>query len=126
MGALEIFRFPPRSVPANVGKLRLFSRLDAVAVAAEKGQAVALQRVEAVAGDKNCADAAVMPRGGVAYLSGQPEKGGLAASAVAQSLSTLLGRLEQLKLSPAQVVEQIVAILKQGKVHGAEEQGKLF
>jgi len=58
-----------------------------------------------VAGDKDCADAAVMPPGGVAYLSGQPERGGLAMSAVAQSLSTLLGRLEQLKLSPAQVVQ---------------------
>jgi enamine deaminase RidA (YjgF/YER057c/UK114 family) len=58
-----------------------------------------------VAGDKDCADAAVMPRGGVAYLSGQPERGGLAASAVARSLSTLLGRLEQLKLSPSHVVQ---------------------
>jgi len=85
--------------------------VDAVAVAAATnlrsvpGQAVALRRVEAVAGDKQCADAAVMPRGGVAYLSGQPEKGGLAESAVAKSLSALLGRLEQLKLSPAQVVQ---------------------
>jgi enamine deaminase RidA (YjgF/YER057c/UK114 family) len=79
--------------------------VDAVAVAAEKGEAVALQRCEAVAGDKDCAAAAVMPPGGVAYLSGQPEQGGLAASAVARSLSTLLGRLDQLKLSPAQVVQ---------------------
>ncbi len=79
--------------------------VDAVAVAAEKGQAVALERCEAVAGDKDCADVAVMPRGGVAYLSGQPERGGLAESAVTQSLSTLLGRLEQLKLSPSQVVQ---------------------
>ena len=66
---------------------------------------MALERCEAVAGDEDCADAAVMPPGGVAYLSGQPEKGGLAASAVTQSLSTLLGRLEQLKLSPAHVVQ---------------------
>lgn len=79
--------------------------VDAVAVAAEKGEAVALEQCEAVAGDKDCADAAVMPPGGVAYLSGQPERGGLAMSAVAQSLSTLLGRLGQLKLSPAQVVQ---------------------
>jgi enamine deaminase RidA (YjgF/YER057c/UK114 family) len=69
------------------------------------GQAVALQRCEAVAGDKDCADAAVIPPGGVAYLSGQPESGGLAESAVAKSLSTLLERLGQLKLSPAQVVQ---------------------
>ena len=64
--------------------------VDAVAVAAEKGQAVALERCEAVAGDKDCADAAVLPRGGVAYLSGQPERGGLTASAVTQSMSALL------------------------------------
>jgi len=79
--------------------------VDAVAAGADKGKAVALQRVEAVAGDKDCADAAVLPPGGVAYLSGQPEKGGLAASAVNQSLSKLLGRLKQLKLSPAHVVQ---------------------
>ena len=79
--------------------------VDAVAVAAEKGEDVALQRVEATAGDKDCADAAVMPPGGVAYLSGQPERGGLAASAVNQSLSTLLKRLGPLKLSAAQVVQ---------------------
>jgi enamine deaminase RidA (YjgF/YER057c/UK114 family) len=69
------------------------------------GQNVALERCEAVAGDKDCADAAVMPRGGVAYLSGQPEKGELAVSAVTKSLSTLLKTLGQLKLSPAQVVQ---------------------
>ena len=79
--------------------------VDAVAVAADKGDAVALEQCEAVAGNEDCADAAVMPPGGVAYLSGQPEQGGLAMSAVAQSLSTLLGRLEQLKLSPAHVVQ---------------------
>jgi len=79
--------------------------VDAVAVGAAEGEAVALQRVEAVAGEVDCADCAVMPPGGVAYLSGQPERGGLAASAVAQSLSTLLGRLDQLNLSPAHVVQ---------------------
>ncbi|HUT94136.1 MAG TPA: Rid family hydrolase [Thermoguttaceae bacterium] len=88
-----------------LGHRKALVAVDAVAVAAEKGEAVALQRCEAVAGDKDCADAAVMPPGGVAYLSGQPEKGGLAMSAVAQSLSTLLGRLGQLKLSPSQVVQ---------------------
>ena len=79
--------------------------VDAVAVAAEKGQAVALQRCEAVAGDKDCADAAVLPRGGVAYLSGVPAEGGLAVSAVSKSMSTLWKTLGQLKLSPAQVVQ---------------------
>jgi enamine deaminase RidA (YjgF/YER057c/UK114 family) len=79
--------------------------VDAVAVAAEKGQAVALQRCEAVAGDKDCADAAVMPRGGVAYLSGVPAEGGLAVSAVTKSMSMLWKTLEQLQISPAQVVQ---------------------
>ncbi len=85
--------------------------VDAVAVTAASGpgamsgEAVALRQCDAVAGDKDCADAAVLPPGGLAYLSGQPEKGGLAMSAVTRSLSTLLGRLQQLGLSPAQVVQ---------------------
>jgi len=85
--------------------------VDAVAAAAgpspltPAASSVALLRCEAVAGDKDCADAAVIPPGGVAYLSGQPEQGGLAESAVARSLSTLFGTLGQLKLSPAQVVQ---------------------
>jgi len=79
--------------------------VDAVAVAAEKGRAVALQRCEAVAGDKDFADAAVLPRGGVAYLSGVPAEGGLTMSAVTKSMSTLWKTLDELKLSPAQVVQ---------------------
>jgi enamine deaminase RidA (YjgF/YER057c/UK114 family) len=79
--------------------------VDALAVATEKGQTVALERCEALAGDKDCADAAVLPPGGVVYLSGQPEKGALAMSAVTKSLSTLLERLAQLQLSPAHVVQ---------------------
>ena len=79
--------------------------VDAVAVADAKGPAVALQRCEAVAGDKDCADAAVLPRGGVAYLSGVPAEGGLAASAVTKSMSTLWKTLGQLQISPAQVVQ---------------------
>jgi len=78
--------------------------VDAIAVGAGKGPAAALQRVEAVSGDPQCADAATV-RGGVAYLSGQPEKGALAESAVARSLSALLRTLRQLKLGPAQVVQ---------------------
>jgi enamine deaminase RidA (YjgF/YER057c/UK114 family) len=92
--------------------------VDAVAVAATTGQptdcvgdrsvkgpAVSLDRCDAVYGNDDCADTAVMPRGGVAYLSGQPERGGLTASAVNRSLAVLLGRLEQLKLVPADVVQ---------------------
>jgi enamine deaminase RidA (YjgF/YER057c/UK114 family) len=78
--------------------------VDAVAVAGEQGKAGVL-RCEAVAGDKDCADAAVLPPGGAAYLSGQPDRGGLTVGAVARSLATLRGLLEQLKLSPAEVVQ---------------------
>jgi len=77
----------------------------AVAVAADKGPAVALVRCPSVAGDEDCADAAVMPPGGVAYLSGVPAAGGLTVSAVAKSLRTLSQTLAQLKLSPANVVQ---------------------
>jgi enamine deaminase RidA (YjgF/YER057c/UK114 family) len=78
---------------------------DALAVAGEKNGSVALQRCAAVAGDKDCADAAVLPRGGVAYLSGVPAEGGLAVSAVSKSMSTLLKTLGQLQLSRAQLVQ---------------------
>ncbi|HUT14408.1 MAG TPA: RidA family protein [Thermoguttaceae bacterium] len=79
--------------------------VDAVAVAAATDKAVALQRCEAVAGDKDFADAAVLPRGGVAYLSGVPAEGGITVSAVTKSMSTLWKTLGELKLRPAQVVQ---------------------
>jgi len=79
--------------------------VDAVAVAAEKGKTVALQRVEAVAGDNDCADAAVLPRGGIAYLSGVPAEPGLTKSAVDKSMSGLWKTLEALELTPAHVVQ---------------------
>jgi enamine deaminase RidA (YjgF/YER057c/UK114 family) len=66
---------------------------------------VTLARCDDVAGDPDCADVAVLPPGGVAYLSGQPEQGGLAASAVTQSLTTLLDRLGPLDLSPKDIVQ---------------------
>jgi enamine deaminase RidA (YjgF/YER057c/UK114 family) len=76
---------------------------DAVAAAAGKGDAVALERCEAVAGHENCADLAVMPLGGTVYLSGYPEGGGLTTSAVHNSLSALLKTLKHLDLSPAHI-----------------------
>lgn len=79
--------------------------VDAVAVAAEKGETVALERCEAVAGDKDCADAAVLPRGGVAYLSGVPAEPGLTKSAVDKSMAGLWKTLETFKLTPAHVVQ---------------------
>ena len=78
--------------------------VDAVAVAAEKGDAVAFERCESVAGDKDCADAAVMPSGGVVYLSGQPDKSPL-AEATAKSLTALLEIVDQLELERSQVVQ---------------------
>ena len=84
--------------------------VDAVAIAAATnlrsvpGDAVVFERCEAVAGDKACADAAVMPPGGVVYLSGQPERGPL-AEAAAKSLTTLLEIVDQLKLERSQVVQ---------------------
>jgi len=79
--------------------------LDAVAAGADRGKTVTLKRCEAVAGDKNRADAAVLPAGGVAYLSGQPDDGSLTESAVVRSMSKLMKTLAHLKLSPEQVVQ---------------------
>lgn len=79
--------------------------LDAVAASAGGDKTVALKRCEAVAGDKTCADAAVLPAGGVAYLSGQPDDGSLTESATVRSMSKLMKTLEHLKLSPKQVVQ---------------------
>jgi enamine deaminase RidA (YjgF/YER057c/UK114 family) len=69
------------------------------------GTTVALKRCPSVAGEEQCADAAILPRGGVAYLSGQSDEGGLAESAVARSMSNLMKTLGCLKLSPKQVVQ---------------------
>ena len=81
--------------------------VDAVAAAGGDivNDAVKLNRSEAVAGDKDCADAAILPRGGVAYLSGQPDEGGLTESAVTRSMSGLMRTLGHLNLLPKQVVQ---------------------
>ena len=79
--------------------------VDAVAVADENGEAVALDRCETVAGDKDCADAAVLPRGGVAYLSGVPAEPELTMSAVDKSMAGLWKELETFHLTPAHVVQ---------------------
>jgi len=79
--------------------------VDAVAVAADKGNTVTFERCEAVAGDKDYADAAVLPRGGIAYLSGVPAEAGLTESAVDKSMSGLRKTLETFELTPAHVVQ---------------------
>lgn len=78
--------------------------LDAVAAGADGGKAVKLNRCEAVAGHKDCADAAVLPRGGVAYLSGQPEEGGLTEFATTRSMANLIKTLKLLNLSTEHIV----------------------
>jgi enamine deaminase RidA (YjgF/YER057c/UK114 family) len=79
--------------------------VDAVAGAADAGKAVALRRCAAVSGDDACADAAVLPAGGVAYLSGQPDEGSLTTSAVARSMAGLMKTLGYMKLTPKDVVQ---------------------
>lgn len=79
--------------------------VDAVAAANEPATAVKLQRYEAVAGDADCADTAVLPVGGVAYLSGVPAEGGLTTSAIDKSMAILGRTLEQLHLTPAHVIQ---------------------
>jgi enamine deaminase RidA (YjgF/YER057c/UK114 family) len=78
--------------------------VDAVAVGAEAGSDVVRKRSETVAGTANCADAAVLPRGGVAYLSGVPEDGGLTESATVRSMSKLMRTLEHLQLTTQHIV----------------------
>lgn len=79
--------------------------VDAIAVSSEKSQTVLLKRCETVSGDKDLADAAVLPPGGVAYLSGVPEESDVAVPAVTKSMSTLWRTLRQLKISASQVVQ---------------------
>jgi 2-iminobutanoate/2-iminopropanoate deaminase len=79
--------------------------VDAVAVAAEEGTAVTFERCEAVAGDEDCADAAALPQGGIAYLSGVPAEPELTKSAVDKSMAGLWETLETFKLTPADVVQ---------------------
>jgi len=103
--------------------------VDAIAVAAApsaRSAAVSLSQCEAVAGDKDCAHAAVLPPGSVAYLSGQAERGGLAASAVGQSLSVLFERLEPLQLSPSDVVQLKVFLTPATSADAALREVKRF
>jgi enamine deaminase RidA (YjgF/YER057c/UK114 family) len=79
--------------------------VDAVAAAADQGQAVTSRRCEGVFGDDAHADASVLPSGGVAYLSGVPAEGGLTVSAVDRSISILWKTLGELGLSSRDVVQ---------------------
>ncbi|MHB8897885.1 MAG: RidA family protein [Thermoguttaceae bacterium] len=79
--------------------------VDAVAGAADAGNDVVLKRCPAVAGDDKCADVAVLPAGGIAYLSGQPEEFSLTVLPATRSMTNLVKTLEGLKLSARDVVQ---------------------
>ncbi|MEA1950679.1 MAG: RidA family protein, partial [Planctomycetota bacterium] len=101
--------------------------LDAVAVASDNGgKAVELNRCEAVAGKKNYADAAVLPPGGVAYLSGQPEDGTVTELAVDRSMEQLMKTMSLLKLSPEHVVHIKVFLRPMTSAEGVLAELKKF
>jgi len=79
--------------------------VDAVAGAADAGKAVTFRRCQAVAGNDKCADAAVLPAGGIAYLSGHPEGFELTKLPTTKSMTRLMKTLGQLKLAPEHVVQ---------------------
>jgi enamine deaminase RidA (YjgF/YER057c/UK114 family) len=93
------------TVLTPLGHREALVAVDAIAVSAANEPTATLRRCEALAGKADVADFAILPPDGVAYFSGQPEKGSLAASAVAQSLSALLERLERLNLSLEHIVQ---------------------
>ncbi|MEO2048056.1 MAG: RidA family protein [Pirellulales bacterium] len=92
--------------------------VDAVAGAVDSGKTVAQKRCQSVAGNDECADAAVLPAGGIAYLSGQPEEAGLTELPTTKSMANLMKTLGHLNLSPRHVV-QVKVFLK--PVTSAEE-----
>ncbi len=100
--------------------------VDAVAAAADQGDAVALVRCAALAGNQDVADAAILPRGGVAYLSGAPADGGLTMSAVDKSMTALGKMLEQLQLTPAQVVHLKVFLRPASSADAVQRQLQKF
>ena len=79
--------------------------VDAVAGAADAGKAVTLRRSQAVAGNDKCADAALLPAGDIAYLSGHPEGFELTKLPTTKSMTRLMKTLGQLKLAPEHVVQ---------------------
>ena len=93
------------SVLTPLAHRRTLLAVDAVAGAADSGKAVALRRCQSVAGDDKCADAAVLPPGGIAYLSGHPEESGLTALPTTKSMTRLMKTLGQLNLAPEHVVQ---------------------
>jgi enamine deaminase RidA (YjgF/YER057c/UK114 family) len=104
-------RLDPSVRPAITSVLTPFSHrqtlvaVDTVAGAADSGKTVALKRCQAIAGYDGCADAAVLPSGGIAYLSGQPEEAGLTELPTTKSMTNLMKTLGHLNLSAQHVVQ---------------------
>ena len=78
---------------------------DAVAGAADRGEEVVLKRCTSVAGSDQNADAAILPAGGIAYLSGHPEGFDLTTLPTTKSMARLMTTLGQLNLAPQHVVQ---------------------
>lgn len=85
--------------------------IDAVAVSSENVSTVTYRCCDSVSRYGFCADAAILPRGGVVYLSGHPVKDASIDVAACTSMSYLLLALKELKLSPSDVV-QVKVFLK--------------
>ena len=116
--------FVPLFRPYRSRELRI--AVDAVAIADHQGNDVVLRRCQGVAGDKNCADVAVMPRSGVVYLSGQPDKSPLAEATV-KSMTTQLDVLDQLELQPSQIAQLKVFVDSASPSrHGAQRAEKVI
>jgi enamine deaminase RidA (YjgF/YER057c/UK114 family) len=79
--------------------------VDAVAGTSDQGEAIVLKRCSAISGDDRCADAAVLPAGDIAYLSGHPEGFSLTQLPATQSMERLMKTLNQLNLGPEHVVQ---------------------
>lgn len=79
--------------------------IDAVAGAADGGGALTLRRCKDIAGNDQCADAAVLPAGGIAYLSGDPEGFELTKLPANKSMARLMKTLGELQLGPEHVVQ---------------------
>jgi enamine deaminase RidA (YjgF/YER057c/UK114 family) len=103
-------RLPPPVRPAITSVLTPLPHrgavvaVDAVAAGQASSDGVVQKRSEAVAGDDRRADAAILPRGGTAYLSGLPDDGSLTESAVVRVMNRLMRTLEHLQLGPEHVV----------------------
>ena len=100
--------------------------LDAVAAGSGDDKEVVRKRCEAVAGEQNVADVAVLPRGDIAYISGQAAEAGLTESATNVSMSVLMRTLGHLKISPAQIVQVKVFLRPASSAEAVQQEVQKF